>query len=61
MADGFIAYQGPANTSPKYFASIDYQIPQFGNPADFFMKVLSCNYPKTDEDVSRLDKLRLSY
>lgn len=46
MADGHIMYQGDAKASVDYFKKIDRPVPQFANPADFFMKLLSINYPK---------------
>ena len=30
----------------EYFRTLKFNIPRFANPADFFMKVLSINYPK---------------
>ena len=46
MADGNIVYQGDAKESVKYFMDIKMPVPQFANPADYFMKLLSINYPK---------------
>ena len=47
MCDGNIVYQGDAKKSVDYYKLINYPVPQFANPADFFMKLLSINYPKT--------------
>jgi hypothetical protein len=34
---------------------------KFSNPADVFMKVLSINYPKKDEDNQKIEMLVSSY
>ena len=44
-----------------YFACIGYESGKFENPADFFMKILYCNYPKTVEDEAKLQKLKINY
>ena len=36
-------------------------MPQFANPADFFMRALTINYPKTKEDLDKLDYLTRNY
>jgi hypothetical protein len=33
----------------------------FSNPADIFMRVLSINYPKMQEDTKKLELLNISY
>ena len=50
MADGYIVYQGDAKGSVEYFKKIDRPMPQFANPADFFMKILAIKYPKKKDD-----------
>ena len=54
MMDGYVVYQGEARESAKYFESINYKCPKNSNPADFYMKVLSINYPKTDKDNEKI-------
>ena len=61
MADGHIVYQGDAKASVEYFKKIDRPVPQFANPADFFMKLLSINYPKGPKDEEKLDYLNRYY
>ena len=61
MADGNIVYQGPAIESPAYFGMLDNKKAKFQNPCDFYMKELSVNYPKTEEDETRLAKLISHY
>ena len=40
---------------------INRPVPQFANPADFFMRILSINYPKQKEDDERLEYLNRNY
>jgi ABC-type multidrug transport system ATPase subunit len=61
MCDGNIVYQGDAKKSVDYYKLINYPVPQFANPADFFMKLLSINYPKTQEDLDKLDYMTRNY
>jgi len=46
MCDGHIMYQGEAKKSARYFEKIGIPCPKFANPADYFMRVLTVNYPK---------------
>lgn len=57
MADGHIVYQGDAKNSIDYFKKIDRPVPPKTNPADFFMKLLSINYPKQQADEEKLTYL----
>ena len=61
MADGHIVFQGDAKASTPYFASIGYQCPNFANPADFFMKILTVNYPKQSKDEEKVQFLTDNY
>ena len=61
MCDGHIVYQGDAKKSVDYFKLINNPVPRFANPADFFMKLLSINYPKTQADLDKLDHLTRHY
>jgi ATP-binding cassette subfamily G (WHITE) protein 1 len=54
MMDGYIVYQGRAKDSTSYFASIGHSCPVTSNPADFYMKILSVNYPKNEEEDKKL-------
>lgn len=36
-------------------------MPKYSNPADFFLKLLSVNYPKTIEDEKKVTKLLGDY
>lgn len=61
MVDGHIAYQGKASQSVGHFAKIGFNCPVHSNPADYFMRVLSVNYPKTEEDESVIKVLVTGY
>jgi len=61
MCDGNIVYQGDAKASVDYFKSIERPVPQFANPADFFMKLLSINYPKQAKDNETVEYLSSKY
>ena len=41
MVDGQVIYQGKANQSVDYFASIGFVCPEFYNPADYLMKCMN--------------------
>jgi hypothetical protein len=55
MMDGHITYQGPAKESTLHFSKIGYTCPGQTNPTDYFMRILSINYPKTEEDIKKID------
>lgn len=61
MCDGNIVYQGGAKHSPLYFSMIDIPLPKFANPADFYMRVLTVNYPKDDNDEKKVLYLKDKY
>jgi hypothetical protein len=61
MADGKIVYQGAAKESTKYFSRIGFECPRYANPADFFMKLLTINYPLTKTDEEKLEILNGGY
>ena len=50
MMDGFIVYQGRARDSTTYFLKMGLSCPIHSNPADYYMRILSVNYPKHEED-----------
>ena len=50
MMDGYIVYQGSARDSTTYFLKRGMSCPRSSNPADFYMRILSVNYPKHEED-----------
>ena len=54
MADGHIVYQGDAKDSMDHFSQLGVKSSKFSNPADIFMRVLSVNYPKTQEDERKI-------
>jgi ABC-2 type transporter len=50
MMDGLIVYQGLAKKSTLYFANQNFTCGKHSNPADFFMRITSVNYPKQEAD-----------
>jgi hypothetical protein len=61
MGDGAILFQGKAADAKTFMAEQGYRLPKFGNPADYFMKILTFNFPKTEEDVAKFQSLRINY
>eukprot|EP00347_Sterkiella_histriomuscorum_P020475 403337662 len=61
MCDGNIVYQGDAAQSTFYFNQLGIQCPKFANPADFFMRILTINYPKTEKDEEKIQFLNEKY
>ena len=61
LADGHIIYQGEAKLSHEYFCSIGFVCPPYSNPADYFMKAFSVNYPLKDDDKNKIELLKSSY
>lgn len=60
MGDGHILYQGKATDAREYFAQQGYTF-HHRNPADYFMKILTFNHPKTEEDIVKLNGFKQSY
>ena len=61
MVDGFTVYQGKASDSVNYFKELGAPCPEFSNPADFYMKILSVHYPKKVSDERKLEILNNNY
>lgn len=61
MADGHIVYQGDAQDTTSYFSKIGFNCPNFANPADYFLKRLTINYPKQKFDKDKIAFLRQQY
>jgi hypothetical protein len=57
MCDGKVVYQGLGQKVVPYFGEMGYTFPKFSNPADGFMKIISVNYPKQDEDIKKIADL----
>lgn len=61
MADGKIVYQGLAFDAANYFSNLGFKSSRFSNPADIFMRVLAVQYPKSEEDVRKLELFNKCY
>lgn len=61
LMDGYCIYQGGAKESVEYFRKNGFEMKKAYNPADYFMKILTVNYPKKEEDLERIDKFNTMY
>jgi len=57
MCDGHTVYQGFMKESPKYFQDLGFKIKTTHNPVDVYMRVLSINYPKGEEEENKIKAL----
>lgn len=51
MASGKIIYFNKANKSENYFESIGYKVPEFSNPADYYMAMMSIESYDVEDSV----------
>jgi len=49
MAQGKIIYFNKADKSENYFQSIGFSVPEFSNPADYYMKIMSIESFEVEE------------
>lgn len=61
LVDGHIVYSGSAKKSVKYFASIGYDCPRYANPADFYMRLLTLEFPKAQKDNEKIELFLFHY
>ena len=61
LAEGNIIYQGKASEAFNYFKSIDFVIPRFSNPADYFLKEFYVPYKPNAIVRKKLDQVYESY
>ena len=61
MMDGHITYQGLAKDSTLHFAKAGLTCPIQSNPSDYFMRILSVNYPKTEDDEKHIELINSHY
>lgn len=61
LADGYMVYQGPANQVSYYFDIANKCKSKNRNPCDYFMRELSINYPKSEEDERKIASYSLKY
>eukprot|EP00999_Lentomonas_sp_LEN2_P000744 NODE_173_length_2004_cov_14.973895_g149_i0.p1 GENE.NODE_173_length_2004_cov_14.973895_g149_i0~~NODE_173_length_2004_cov_14.973895_g149_i0.p1 ORF type:complete len:601 (+),score=114.99 NODE_173_length_2004_cov_14.973895_g149_i0:136-1938(+) len=54
LSHGRLVYNGPMSKSISFFSKIGYEVPQYSNPADYFMMVLQA---VDEKDKSRVDRL----
>ena len=61
MGNGCILYQGNALDSKDYFANFGFNMPRFGNPADYLIKIITFSYPIQPNDYARFLLLKDHY
>jgi hypothetical protein len=61
MMDGHIVYQGLTKESTAHFAKLGMICPAQSNPADYYMRVLSVNYPKSEDDEKHVSAILNHY
>lgn len=61
MTEGHIVYHGEASTSHLYFSRIGFTCPQYTNPQDYYMKVISASYSIKGHDSKRIEYLKDKY
>ena len=58
MSDGYTLYYGKAASCSKFFSNLGFQLPEFSNPADYFIEILHINKPhQLSEEESRRIKI----
>ena len=61
MSHGNIVYQGDAKYSARYFQKQGFKIPEYSNPADTYMRILSVKFPLTDKDEKKIEFFNANY
>ena len=53
MAQGKIIYFNSAQKSERYFESIGFKVPEFSNPADYYMAMMSIESYEVEDDADK--------
>ena len=61
MMDGYTIYHGKASESVEYFKNLGFAIPQYSNPADYFLKEFYVPFLKTKEQEEKTYNLIENY
>ena len=61
LMDGHLIYQGYAKEAANYFEKLDFIIPTFSNPADYFLKEFYIPYERGERDDRKLKTLFEGY
>lgn len=61
LADGHIVFQGPGSESANYFQVQGKSMSKNRNPCDYFMRELSVDYPKSQEDEDKMSRYCTRY
>lgn len=54
MVDGYTIYSGRAKDAITYINQLGFPSPKYANPADFMIKLLQVEYPKTPDEENRI-------
>ena len=54
LVDGNTVYQGRAEDSVDYFNRIGYEVPEFWNPSDYFIKEFTVPYYKSEKNEIKI-------
>jgi ABC-type multidrug transport system ATPase subunit len=57
LMDGNTIFQGNAKDAADYFDSLNFKVPKFVNPADYFLKEFYVPFKRTDKDDQKIIKL----
>ena len=61
LMDGHTIYHGDTMKSVGYFRNLGYSIPEFSNPADYFLKEFYAPFPKTKDQEEKVERLANAY
>lgn len=61
LMDGHTIYQGPTMESVSYFAKIGYQVPEYSNPSDYYLREFYVPFNRTEKDENKVALLVDSY
>jgi len=61
MMDGNTIYHGSSMESVDYFKQAGYMVPEYSNPADYYLKAFYIPFNRTIEDDAKVESLTNSY
>ena len=61
LMEGKTIYQGDAKSSVEYFKNLEFYVPEFWNPTDYYLKEFYVPFIKTEEDILKSEILVRSY
>jgi len=61
MMDGHTIYHGNTMDSVKYFRNLGYEVPEYSNPSDYYLREFFVPFIKTEEQIKKTNKLVSAY